>query len=106
MTTYYLGSSDPEYPTTWRDSSGAVIDFSDPDWDFTLKLGHPGREAVLTKTEGLVGAATAPNITVTWAPTDLDDLDPGTYLLQIFPTLDGRTRSPLTELFTLAAPVT
>lgn len=102
---YYLGSEDPTYPVTWIDSTGAVVDFSDNDWTFTLKLGFPGLDAVLTKTSGITGAATAPNITVTWAPTDLDDLDPGTYLLQIFPTLDDRTRSPLTELFTLAAPI-
>jgi hypothetical protein len=106
MNTYYLGSEDPTYPTTWTNSDGVVIDFSAPGWSFELRLGHPGRDAVLTKTSGIAGAATAPNITVTWATTDLDDIDPGTYLLQIFPTLAGRTRSPLTDLFTLAAPVT
>lgn len=106
MNVYYLGTEDPTYPITWLNSSGTAVDFSDPSWTFTLKLGHLGRDAVLTKTTGIVGAATAPNITVTWATTDLDDLGPGTYLLQITPSLDGRQRSPLTELFTLAAPIT
>jgi hypothetical protein len=102
---YYLGAEDPTYPVTWRNSAGAVIDFSGA-WTFSLKLGHPGQDAVLSKTEGIVGAATAPNITVTWATTDFDDVDPGTYVLQLTPTFAGRERSPLTELFTLAAPVT
>jgi hypothetical protein len=105
MNTYVLGSEDPTYQVTWTDSNGAVIDFSAVGWSFELKLGFPGRDAVLTKTSGIVGAATAPNITVTWAATDLDDLDPGTYVLQLTPTLAGRSRSPLTELFTLAAPI-
>lgn len=104
MNVYYLGAEDPTYPVTWRDSAGAVIDFSGA--TFTLRLGHPGRTAVLEKTSGIVGAATAPNVTVTWAPTDFDDVPAGTYVLQLTPTFAGRQRSPLTELFTLAAPVT
>lgn len=105
MNTYYLGSEDPTYPITWSNSAGNVIDFSDLSWTYELRLGFPVRGAVLTKTTGITGAATAPNITVTWAPGELDELDPGTYVLQLTPTLAGRSRSPITELFTLAAPI-
>lgn len=105
MNIYVLGSEDPTYPITWTDSNGNIIDFSDDGWTFELKLGHPGQDAALTKTAGIDGATTAPNITVTWATTDLAEIDPGTYLLQLTPTLAGRSRSPLTELFTLVAAV-
>lgn len=105
MNAYTLGSDDPDYPTTWVDGNGNVIDFSAGDWTYEVRLGFPGREAEFSKTTGITGAATAPNITITWAPGDLDDLTPGTRLLQIFPTRAGRTRSPLTELFTLNAAV-
>lgn len=104
--TYAIGSELPDYPVTWRDGDGAVIPF-DAGWSFTLKLGHPGRAAVLTKTEGITGAATAPNVTVTWDAGEFDDLDPGTYVLQLFARdEDGKDRGPLTELFTLDPAIT
>lgn len=104
--TYAIGSELPDYPVTWQDSSGALINFASG-WTFTLKLGHPGRDAVLTKTDGITGAATAPNVTITWDAGEFDDLDPGTYVLQLFARNGaGKDRGPLTELFTLDPPIT
>ena len=105
--TYYIGSELPDYPLVWTDSDEQLIDFASG-WTFTLKLGHPGRDAVLTKTTGITGAATSPNVTVVWAAGEFDEVDPGTYVLQLFArqTSSGKDRGPLVELFTLADPVT
>lgn len=104
--TYYIGSELPDYPVTWRDSAGAVPNFASG-WTFTLKLGFPGRAPVLTKTTGITGAATAPNITVSWDAGEFDDLDPGTYVLELFArqTSSGKDRGPLVELFPLHAAI-
>jgi hypothetical protein len=105
--TYSTTTELPTYPITWTDSTGTVIDFA-TGWTFTLKLGFPGRPAVLTKTTGITGAATAPNVTVAWVVDEFAELDPGTYVLELVArhTSSGKDRGPLVELFTLADPVT
>ena len=104
MTTYILGAELPNYTVTWRDSAGAVIDFS-TGWTFTAKLGIPGDDAIVTKTSGITGAATAPNLTVTWATGELDDIQPGTYVLQISARDGAGKDRPMTDLLTFAAAV-
>jgi hypothetical protein len=54
----------------------------------TVKVGHLGTTAVLTKTSGFAAptppfAAGAPNLTVNWSAGELDAVDPGVYWMQI-----------------------
>lgn len=101
------GAELPDTPLTWVDGNGDIVNFASG-WTFTLRLGMPAGEAELEKTTGITGAATAPNITVSWAAGELDDLSPGTRVMQLWArqTSSGKDRGPLTELFTIYAPVT
>lgn len=99
-----IGAELPDYTATWRDGNAAVIDFS-TGYTFTLRLGIPGREADFEKTSGITGASTAPNITVAWTAAELDDLTPGTRVLEIWARSGGKDRGPFTDLLTLNAAV-
>jgi len=72
------GAELPDWWFTWKDSAGAVIDFS-AGWTFTLKIGNVGSAAAYTQTDDIVGAAIAPNVTVAFDANDLDSIAPGTY---------------------------
>lgn len=65
----------------WLAADGSVIDFASG-WVFTVTIGRGG-EAVVTKTSGITGAATSPNIVVTWGPRELAALGAGEYSIQI-----------------------
>lgn len=80
--TYIAGAELPDLAITWRASNGDVIDFSSG-WTFTVKVGKPWGEAEIVKTNGVTGAAAAPNVTVAWAAGELDGLDPGDYDLEV-----------------------
>lgn len=85
----YLSSS--EYPSvqlTWKDSTGAVIDFSSG-YTFTVILSIDGA-AALTKTSGISGSATAPNITINWSAGELN-LTAGLYQLFVI-ARDGASK--------------
>lgn len=83
---YTQGAELPDLTFEWRDSTGALIDFSSG-YTFVLKLGTPGQAAVLTKSTGITGAATNPNVTVVWATSgELNTLTPGVYTLQLIAT--------------------
>lgn len=75
---------------TWLDTDGDVIDFS-AGYSFELKIGHGGSAASLTKTTGIAGASTAPNVTVAWDSDDLSDIR-GDYVLQITATEDASSK--------------
>lgn len=67
----YLTSQ--EYPSirlVWKDGTGTVIDFSSG-YTWTVILAQES-EAVLTKTTGVTGAATSPNVTINWGTGELD----------------------------------
>jgi len=84
--TYYKGAELPNVLVSWFDSQGAVIDFS-TGYTFTVKIGKAGQSALLTKTTGIVGAATEPNITISWNTDDLAALNPDTYDMNIIANL-------------------
>lgn len=93
-TSYTQGSDLPDLALTWKDRSGALIDLSVPH-TYELKIGYPGETALVTKTTGFVGAATAPNFIAQWATTnELNTLAPGNYYVQIKATRtsDGKQR--------------
>ena len=92
--TYYQGSDLPDSALTLRDRNEAIIDFSNG-YTFSVKVGLPGHAALFTKTSGITGAATDPNVTIAWSTTgELNDLDIGTYSVQLIArrTLDDKHR--------------
>jgi len=94
MPRYYQGAELGDLPFSWYDSDGTVIDFSSG-YTFSVKVGVPGAAASFTKTTGITGAATAPNVTIGWATTDeLNSLSAGDYVVQITATRtsDSKTR--------------
>lgn len=83
---YIEGADLPDLTLTWKDENDAVINFS-TGWTFVLKVGQPGSAALFTKSTGIVGAATAPNVTIAWATTgELNTLSPGTYQAHLIAT--------------------
>jgi hypothetical protein len=88
---YHKNSERPAFELTWYDDDGSLIDFSDGGYTFSLKIGTPGTAAVLTKTAGIVGAATAPNVTVSWSAGELN-LSGSAYTWQLTATLAGLDR--------------
>lgn len=73
--TQYAYRADQELPAmtfTWQDSAGAVIDFSSG-WTFTAKVCavNTPTTVVLTKTTGITGSASAPNVTIDWDGDEL-----------------------------------
>lgn len=65
----------PAIPVNWYDNTGTIRDFSGG-WTFTAKVCNAGTPdtIALTKTSGITGAATAPNITIDWSTTDFSTL--------------------------------
>lgn len=103
MTTveYVKGSELPDLAITWTDTNGDVINFA-TGWTFTVRIGVEGQEAEHTKTSGISGAATAPNVTVAWSAGELDDLAARVWSCQVTArneaTGKDRTRSLLLQI--------
>jgi hypothetical protein len=94
MPEYIQGAELDNLPVTWTDpTTDLPYDFSSG-FTFTVKIGQKGAAAEVTKTTGITGAASSPNIVIVWATTgDLNDLEPGTHVLQIEATRSSDTRS-------------
>lgn len=86
--TYIANVENPETHLIWKDPTGTLIDFSSG-FTFTVKLTQEG-QTKLTKTSGIYGAATVPNIRISW---DVDELEiaPGVYQLWVY-ARDAATR--------------
>ena len=93
---YALGDELGDAEIDWEDSDGAVISFASG-YTFSLKVGTKGSAALFTKTSGITGAATFPNLTIAWAISgELNAITtPGGYVLQITATrtADSKTRT-------------
>ena len=87
---YVVGAELPDKQLTWRDSAGAVINFASG-WTFTLKVATP---TTTSKTSGITGSATAPNITIALAAAEWDALPVGLYNAQLWArrTSDNKDR--------------
>lgn len=92
MSSGYAYRGDQELPSiqiNWLDGTGATIDFS-TGWTFTAKVvaATAPTTVLLTKTTGITGAASSPNVTIDWATTDFAGLaksDSGTrYLIWLY----------------------
>ena len=89
---YTQGAELPDLTIEWKDSAGNVINFSSG-WTFVLRLGDPGSAATLTKSSGITGAATSPNVTIAWATSgELNTLTPGFYHAQLRATRDSDSK--------------
>ena len=85
---YYKGAENPSTRIWWEDDDGTLVDLSAVS-TWQLKIGNPGETALVTKTNGMTGAAGAgvepsgtPNLVIVWSSGDLD-IDPGHYVLQV-----------------------
>lgn len=67
---YEIGEELDPLEITWLDAAGNVRNFASG-WTFEFKLGNIGQAALLTKTTGITGASTGPNVTLTWAVDEL-----------------------------------
>lgn len=95
--TYTQGAELPDLTIEWRDSAGALINFASG-WTFVLKVGTPGSAADLSKSTGITGASTAPNVTVAWATSgELNTLTPASYPAQLIATRTSDSKDRVLE---------
>lgn len=101
-TPYNKGADLPDLAITWLDHTGTLIDFS-TGWDFEIKVGTPGQAALFTKTDGITGLDTAPNLVIAWATEgELNDLAPNkayTVAITATRTADSKERKMKTAIF-------
>ena len=89
MTTVHYptpASSLPNLEFTWTDQDQNVIDFSVAGWSFQMKIGQPPNSAKITKTAGISGLGTAPNVIVAWDVNELSTSTPGVWYFQLTAT--------------------
>jgi hypothetical protein len=73
MMTIYADREDPPWSIAWSDGQGVLRDFSGP-YAFRVEfLTTRTKRVFYTKTEGIAGADTSPNIVVSWAVGELAD---------------------------------
>lgn len=97
---YVLGDELGDLAIAWYDRNGDLIDFS-TGWTFSVKVGQVGSAALFTKSSGITGAATDPNVTVAWATSgELNSLSAGVYTFQIAATrvADSKVRTRQGEI--------
>lgn len=79
---YRQDQEEPAFAVDWRDHDNQTIDFS-TGYTFQVKLSKGvGTAATVTKTSGITGSATSPNVTIAWASGELN-IDPGEYIVFI-----------------------
>lgn len=80
---YYAGADLPDLQLAWYDSSAALINFASG-YTFAVKVAPLGSTiATFTKSTGVTGAATTPNVTIAWAVSEIGTLATGTYDVQV-----------------------
>jgi hypothetical protein len=92
---YVQGSDLADLTIAWYDAKQQLIDFN-AGYSYQVKVGYQGQSALITKTAGITGATTDPNLTIAWSVSDgFASLAPGFYILQVTATrnADGRKRS-------------
>lgn len=90
---YVTGSDLPDLAVSWYDSNGNLIDFS-TGYTYQVKVAPVNSlVASFTKTTNITGAATAPNLTISWSTSgELNSLSEGTYEVQIQATRTSDSR--------------
>jgi hypothetical protein len=98
---YTKGAEVPGVDYTWPEPDGTLYNFS-TGWTFTARIGVPGQPALLQKTTGFTGAATAPNLVFAgFTAGELDAIPAGTYHLDVIPRITATSQDlqPSTRLF-------
>lgn len=69
------GQELPARTIDWYDADGTPVDFSSG-WTFTVKVSAIAAPTttLVTKTSGITGAATVPNVTIDWSTSELSSL--------------------------------
>jgi len=84
------GSELPDIGLTWYQEDGVTLYNFSSGWTFAVRIGNPGSIALVTPTA--TGAATAPNITITFAANALDAIPAGSYHLDVTPRFTALTK--------------
>lgn len=88
MIDYVVGATSPSTTISWHEA-GVLVDFS-TGWTFAAKMYAPGSGVTaITKSSGISGAATDPNVTINWTAGDLGALAAGLYALEVTATNGG-----------------
>ena len=82
---YRQGASLPDLAISWLSVEQVLIDFS-TGYTFELKVGKPGKIALVSKTSGFTGYAGDPNVVVEWSANELDTLPGGIYQAELVAT--------------------
>lgn len=86
--TYYADQELPPLPFHWA-IGGDLHDFS-TGWTFRMEFIHKRTGKIhATKTSGISGAATTPNVTAVWAEGELASIGAGRYKLRLVAKRDG-----------------
>lgn len=98
-----VGTELPDQPFEWKDLNGNVIDFSSGH-TFSFRIGAA---TPFVKSSGITGAATSPNVTVSFSAGELDAITPGVYLGELHArrTSDSKDRVPLRFRVVVKAPI-
>jgi hypothetical protein len=84
------GAELPDIGLTWYQEDGTTLYNFSSGWTFAVRIGTPGETALVTPTAA--GAATAPNITISFATGALDSVPEGTYHLDVTPRFTALTK--------------
>ena len=87
---YKQGALLPSLTVQWYDGpaqNAALVAFGSIAHTWSLKISKYGNtKALVTKTTGITGADTAPNVTIDWSAGEIDTLAPGEYSVQLVGT--------------------
>jgi hypothetical protein len=96
------GAALPDTVIDWEDDQGALIPFA-TGYTFQARIARsPGGAPVITKTLGITGADTPPNITISWTPAEANQLTAGPWLADVIAT---RTSDNKPRILRLVIPV-
>ena len=95
-------------PLRWEDGNGAVIDLS-TGHTFSARIcaATAPTTVLVTKTAGITGAATSPNLTIDWSTTDFSTLTAAaTGTLYVVHVYARRTADSKDRVFRSGRPIT
>lgn len=92
---YVVGAELPDNTFTWRDKNENLIDFS-TGYTFELRVATP---STTIKSNGIVGAGTDPNLTISIADGEWDDMPVGMWDAQVWAHRTSDSRDRIMPLF-------
>lgn len=98
----------PSIPLVWKDGNGNLIDYSSG-WTFSAKVcaASAPTTTLLTKSSGITGAATSPNVTISWSTSDFTGLTASTQGTAYYVYVYARqTATSKDDVFNPASPLT